>query len=216
MSWPRHRHGFATCRSHSSAKESPKVCVDALTIDWPMRQRTSGSSPPVEPTIAVMTAQIAAGHPEALCGFYRSWFDTIFTEARRATGRDESYCLDVVQDAMRRVIRSMKPNRLRTIRRQLLDLVAVGGLGMLIGIAAWVIESQRPSDRPPGGEGNAASPPAHILLVRHIDDSEFLKMLAEIGRPAGLVLSGSRVWLTNAVTDAELGLREPLERKPPA
>ena len=55
-----------------------------------------------------------------------------------------------------------------------------------------------------------------MVLVRHIDDSELLKMLAEIGRPAGLVRSGSRVWLTNAVTDADLGLRDPPERKPPA
>ena len=94
---------------------------------------------------AAMTAQIAAGHPDALCGCYRGWFNTMFTEARRATGRDESLSLEVVQD-----------------------------------------------------------------------DSELLKMRAEIGRPAGLVLSGSRVWLTNAVTDAALGLPEPPGRKPPA
>ncbi len=74
-----------------------------------MGQIASGSSTPVDPTIAAMTAKIAAGHPEALCRFYRGWFDTMFTEARRATGRDESFCLDVVQDAMMRVIRSMKP-----------------------------------------------------------------------------------------------------------
>lgn len=30
-------------------------------------------------------------------------------EAGRATGRDESFCLDVVQDSMMRVIRSIKP-----------------------------------------------------------------------------------------------------------
>jgi RNA polymerase sigma factor (sigma-70 family) len=30
-------------------------------------------------------------------------------EAARATGKDESFCLDVVQDAMLRVIRSLKP-----------------------------------------------------------------------------------------------------------
>jgi DNA-directed RNA polymerase specialized sigma24 family protein len=29
--------------------------------------------------------------------------------ARRATGRDEAFCLDVVQDAMMRIIRSLKP-----------------------------------------------------------------------------------------------------------
>jgi RNA polymerase sigma-70 factor (ECF subfamily) len=32
----------------------------------------------------------------------------MYAEARRATGRDEAFCLDIVQDAMLRVIRSMK------------------------------------------------------------------------------------------------------------
>ncbi len=109
-----------------------------------------------------------------------------------------------------------RTHRLRTIRRRLVDAVAVGGLGMLIGTAAWVFGSHRPLDGPPGGGRDEVSPPAHRVLVRQIDDSELLRMLAEIGRPAGLVRSGSRVWLTNAVTDAELGLRELPEGKPPA
>lgn len=108
-----------------------------------------------------------------------------------------------------------RTHRFRTIRRRLLDLVAVGGLGILIGAAAWVFGSYIASDGPPGGGRDEVSPLAPMVLVRHIDDSELLKMLAEIGRPAGLVRSGSRVWLTNAVTDADLGLREPPQRKPP-
>ncbi len=88
-----------------------------------MGQLASGSSTPVEPTIAAMTAQIAAGHPEALCRFYRGWFDTMFTEARRATGRDESFCLDVVQDAMMRVIRSIKPMKNELHLRRWLRIV---------------------------------------------------------------------------------------------
>ncbi len=39
--------------------------------------------------------------------FYRAWFDTMYAQARSASGRDESFCLDVVQDAMLRVIKSM-------------------------------------------------------------------------------------------------------------
>ncbi len=109
-----------------------------------------------------------------------------------------------------------RTHRLRTIRRRLLDLVAVGGLGMLIGVAAWVFGSHWPPDGLPRGGRDEVSPPAHRVLVRQIDDSELLRMLAEIGRPAGLVRSGSRVWLTNAVTDAELGLRELPEGEPPA
>ena len=40
--------------------------------------------------------------------FYRQYFDWMYWQARRSTGRDESFCLDVVQDAVLRVIRTVK------------------------------------------------------------------------------------------------------------
>ncbi len=60
-------------------------------------------------SISELTSAIASGHSGALAHLYRSRFDELYAEARRATGRDEAFCLDVVQDAMIRVIRSMKP-----------------------------------------------------------------------------------------------------------
>lgn len=59
--------------------------------------------------IAALTAAIAAGDGEAFAGFYRAWFDRAHAMARRSTGRDESFCLDVVQDAMLRVVRRLPP-----------------------------------------------------------------------------------------------------------
>ncbi len=58
--------------------------------------------------IREQTSAIASGDSEAFAHFYRAWFDRAYADARRATGRDESFCLDVVQDAMIRVVRSMK------------------------------------------------------------------------------------------------------------
>lgn len=55
------------------------------------------------------TAAIASGDTEALSRFYEYWFDRLYAEARRVTQRDESFCLDVVQDVMMRVIKSIKP-----------------------------------------------------------------------------------------------------------
>jgi RNA polymerase sigma factor (sigma-70 family) len=57
--------------------------------------------------IQTLCARVASGDPEAFSRFYRAWFDRCEAEARRATGRDEAFCLDIVQDAMMRVIRSM-------------------------------------------------------------------------------------------------------------
>ncbi len=54
-----------------------------------------------------LTAAIARGDAEALARFYEAWFDRALAAARSLTGRDESFCLDVVQDAMIRVARRM-------------------------------------------------------------------------------------------------------------
>ena len=59
-------------------------------------------------SVRELTAAIASGDTEAFARLFRERFDEMYAEARRATGRDESFCLDVVQDAMLRVIRSMK------------------------------------------------------------------------------------------------------------
>jgi RNA polymerase sigma factor (sigma-70 family) len=56
-----------------------------------------------------LTGAIASGDTEAFARFYRRWVDRMYEEAHRATGRDESFCLDVVHDAMLRVMKSIKP-----------------------------------------------------------------------------------------------------------
>lgn len=47
------------------------------------------------------------GDERAFVAFYNDWFPTVHSWARDFTGRDESFCLDVVQETMLRVIRSM-------------------------------------------------------------------------------------------------------------
>src|SRR3954447_12385269 len=50
---------------------------------------------------------MAAGNEDAVETFYQRYFDWLYAQARRATRRDESFCLDVVQDAMLRIIRTV-------------------------------------------------------------------------------------------------------------
>lgn len=54
-----------------------------------------------------LTKAIASGDPEAFTRFYEEWFDRMFEMASSLTRRDEAFCLDVVQDAMMKVIRRM-------------------------------------------------------------------------------------------------------------
>ncbi len=77
--------------------------TDSLTIS------VVESLPALDPATRSLTAAIASGDTEAFARFFGLWFDWMRREAGRATGRDESFCLDVVQDSMMRVIRSMKP-----------------------------------------------------------------------------------------------------------
>ncbi len=50
---------------------------------------------------------LTPGDERAFVAFYNDLFPTIFSWARELTGRDEAFCLDVVQETMLRVIRSM-------------------------------------------------------------------------------------------------------------
>ncbi|MDB5174140.1 MAG: polymerase sigma factor, sigma-70 family [Phycisphaerales bacterium] len=56
-----------------------------------------------------LTAGLAAGDPRAVEVFYRRYFDRLYAQARRASGRDEAFCLDVVQESVLRVLRSIRP-----------------------------------------------------------------------------------------------------------
>lgn len=55
------------------------------------------------------TTAISRGDRGALAVFYEAWFDPCYAMVRSVTKRDESFCLDVVQETIMRVIRSMKP-----------------------------------------------------------------------------------------------------------
>lgn len=56
-----------------------------------------------------LTRAVARGDEHAFEAFYNEWFEPAYAMARALTKRDESFCLDVVQDAMLKAARSMKP-----------------------------------------------------------------------------------------------------------
>ncbi len=79
----------------------------ATTHNWLSAAISSPHSLPVPSKVRSLTEAIASGNTEAFATFYRQWFDTMYAQAHKASGRDESFCLDVVQDAMLRVIKSV-------------------------------------------------------------------------------------------------------------
>jgi RNA polymerase sigma-70 factor (ECF subfamily) len=80
-----------------------------------LAQRVHGEATPLgtaepEPSWP-LTAAIHKGDEAAYARFYELWFDRVFALARRVSRRDESFCLDVVQECMLRVVRGMRPLR---------------------------------------------------------------------------------------------------------
>ncbi len=60
---------------------------------------------------AELTRRMARGDTNALAVFYERWFAMMFAEARRQCRRDESFCMDIVQDVVLRIIKRMPPMR---------------------------------------------------------------------------------------------------------
>jgi RNA polymerase sigma factor (sigma-70 family) len=63
----------------------------------------------VESEIEILTARVARGDEPAIAAFYRRFFALLYHTARQVTRRDESFCLDVVQEALLRVVRTLRP-----------------------------------------------------------------------------------------------------------
>jgi len=63
----------------------------------------------VDDTVAQLTSAVARGQEPAVELFYRRFFDLLYRHARQVSQRDESFCLDVVQDAMLRIMRTIRP-----------------------------------------------------------------------------------------------------------
>ena len=57
--------------------------------------------------LAALTAAVRAGDPAALEALYSARFGWVLAAARRRSGRDEGFCLDIVQETFLRVVRSL-------------------------------------------------------------------------------------------------------------
>ena len=135
--------------------------AEAQAIEW-LGALEAEPNAAGQPDIRALTWAIAAGDQRAFTRFFNAWFDTMYAEAARVTGRDESFCLDVVQDAMMRVIRSMKPLETEhDLRRWLRVVVQSCAYDRLRGEAR---RRRREQTTTPPGE--AASKSSHELAAR--------------------------------------------------
>lgn len=99
-------------------------------------------------------------------------------------------------------------------RRRRVRVTAAWCLLLAIAGGTWIVRAQQPrfdnthADLPqvkaPAPRVERVSGDYRTGLVKVIDDDELVLRLAEIDRPAGLIRTEGRVWLTSAVADAEI------------
>jgi RNA polymerase sigma factor (sigma-70 family) len=119
-------------------------------IDRPVVVKTA-TSVDVDLEVRAMTEGVAAGDAEAFARFFDGWFDFVNAEAARLAGRDEPLRLDVVQDAMMRVIRGMKPMDSREhLQGWLRAAVRTAALDLLRREARRIRRERRSGAAPPG------------------------------------------------------------------
>ena len=75
---------------------------------WCPLNVTQAAVPDSVRPISSLTSAMASGDEHAVAEFYRCYFDLLLNEARRVTKRDEAFCLDVVQEAVMKVVRCVR------------------------------------------------------------------------------------------------------------
>lgn len=106
----------------------------------------------------------------------------------------------------------------RQVRRRVLHTLT---LIIVCAITVWVVSLQYISPQPTNFAKEPTDSGTNLVLpkaplIKTINDDELLALLAEIERPAGLVRSKGRIWLTNAVTDEELGISHEIPIEDPS
>ncbi|MEO1007799.1 MAG: sigma-70 family RNA polymerase sigma factor [Planctomycetota bacterium] len=139
-----------------------------------------------------ITARIARGDPEAFAELYEYVFDRALLDARGLTGRDEAFCLDVVQDAMLRAARRMPR----------LDTWAAVGAWMRRAIASSAIDllraeaSRRKRERSTGHEREdgprpTEAPEAEMIdAMQELSDREWQAVRMHVGHGLSLAAVG--------------------------
>ncbi len=92
---------------NASAKERRPFMKDPVAGSTRDREEVL-TEPSTDDSLAIMRGMVR-GDPDCFQVFYDAHFELMFREAQRLLGRDENTCLDIVQDASLKAMRSIRP-----------------------------------------------------------------------------------------------------------
>ncbi len=115
--------------------------------------------------------------------------------------------LDELVGAMQRVHHGRRVRR--RVGRTLAILTIFAGMAWVIGSQLLFSDRAQPSLVANDPSQLVPGVPPTEPRIRLLNDDELVALLAQLDRPAGIVRSEGEIWLTNAVTDAELALTPP-------
>ncbi|OAB63587.1 hypothetical protein AY599_11485 [Leptolyngbya valderiana BDU 20041] len=140
------------------------------------------------PDARAITTRFARGDQDAFAVFYEATFDDALADARRLTGKDESFCLDAVQDAYVRAAKRLPTmDSWGACRSWLKTAIASSAVDRIRAEAAR--ERREARYRSPGAHTQAESDFADLMArsIAQLDDRQWRALRLHMG--AGLSLS---------------------------
>jgi RNA polymerase sigma factor (sigma-70 family) len=173
------------------------------------------ASPAADREAERLTAAISRGDAEAFGAFYHAWFDRAYSLARALTRRDESYCLDVVQDAMLRAARSLPPlGSERALAAWMARVVHTTALDQLRREARRVRREERAAAGREARETGEADPGRRLEIeeriqwlaarLREAPEEERVLLRERFGRGKTLAQTGEAVGLTGSAAHGRI------------
>ncbi|MEZ6233012.1 MAG: sigma-70 family RNA polymerase sigma factor [Phycisphaerales bacterium] len=140
---------------------------------------------------AALCARVGRGDREAFGVLYEAWFERCYAMARGFTRRDESFCLDVVQETMLRVARRIPAMRGEAeLARWMVRAVHSSAIDLLRREARARTRERAAAAREVDGIGDGASEAAAgewlERALRDVDEQERAMLQLRYGRDATL------------------------------
>lgn len=143
------------------------------------------------PDARAITVRFARGDQDAFAVFYEATFDDALADARRLTGRDESFCLDAVQDAYLRAAKRLpEMDSWPACRAWLRTAIASSAIDRIRSDTARARREAQPRERSVPAEQDDQIESLLARLETQLDDRQWQAVRLHLGHGMSLSAVG--------------------------